>query len=54
MRVGICDENHEISFDGQERIGPSFLREEVEGGNGCDLSEQDSTTQYVPSDVYDV
>ena len=54
MRVGICDENHEISFDGQERIGPSFLREEVEGGDGCDLREQDSTTQYVPSDVYDV
>ena len=54
MRVARADENHEISFDGQRRIEPSFLREEVEGGAGCDLREQDQTTQYVPSDVYDV
>ncbi|MBX0304438.1 urea ABC transporter substrate-binding protein [Haloarcula salinisoli] len=54
MRVAVCDENHEISFTNNERIGPSFLRSEVEGGDGCNLKEQDKTTQYVPSDVYDV
>ncbi|ATW87431.1 branched-chain amino acid transport system substrate-binding protein [Halohasta litchfieldiae] len=54
MRVAHADENHEISFTNNERIGPSFLREEVEGGAGCDLREEDKTTQYVPSDVYDV
>jgi branched-chain amino acid transport system substrate-binding protein len=54
MRVGIADENHDISFTNNERIGPSFLRSEVEGGEGCDLREEDQTTQYVPSDVYDV
>jgi len=54
MRVARADENHEISFDGQRRIEPSFLREEVEGGAGCDLREEDKTTQYVPSDVYNV
>jgi len=54
MRVARADENHEISFDGQRRIEPTFLREEVEGGAGCDLTTEDKTTQYVPSDVYDV
>jgi len=54
MRVARADENHEISFTNNERIGPSFLREEVEGGDGCDLREEDKTTQYVPGDVYDV
>jgi branched-chain amino acid transport system substrate-binding protein len=54
MRVAQADGSHEISFDGQRRIGPSFLREEVEGGEGCNLPEEDQTTQYVPSDVYDV
>jgi len=54
MRVAEADEEHEISFTNNERIGPSFLRSEVEGGDGCDLREEDKTTQYVPSDVYDV
>ena len=54
MRVAVCDEEHDISFTNNERIGPSFLRSEVEGGEGCDLREEDQTTQYVPSDVYDV
>ena len=54
MRVGIADENHDISFSNNERIGPSFLRSEVEGGDGCDLREEDKTTQYGPRDVYDV
>jgi urea transport system substrate-binding protein len=54
MRVGIADENHEISFTNNERIEPSFLRSEVEGGDGCDLREEDSTTQYEPGDVYDI
>jgi branched-chain amino acid transport system substrate-binding protein len=54
MRVAHADENHEISFTNNRRIGPSFLREEVEGGAGCDLREEDKTTQYVPSDAYDV
>ena len=54
MRVGIADENHEISFTNNERIEPSFLRSEVEGGDGCDLREEDKTTQYEPGDVYDL
>jgi branched-chain amino acid transport system substrate-binding protein len=54
MRVAGADENHEITFTNNRRIGPSFLREEVEDGSGCDLREEDKTTQYVPSDVYDV
>ncbi len=54
MRVAHCDENHEISFSNEEYIEPTFLREEVEGGDGCDLREEDMTTQYEPGDVYDV
>ncbi|MFT4946216.1 MAG: urea transport system substrate-binding protein, partial [Natronomonas sp.] len=54
MRVGRCDENHEISFSNEELIEPTFLREEVEGGEGCDLREESKTTQYEPGDVYDV
>ncbi len=54
MRVAEADENHEISFTNTERIGPGFLRNEVEGGAGCDLREEDKTTQYLPGDVYDV
>ncbi|MES3516142.1 MAG: urea ABC transporter substrate-binding protein [Natronomonas sp.] len=52
MRVARADENHEISFDGERYIEPTFLREEVEGGQGCDLRTEDKTTQYVPRDVY--
>ena len=54
MRVARADENHEISFSNTERIGPTFLRNEVENGAGCDLRNEDKTTQYFPSDVYDV
>jgi branched-chain amino acid transport system substrate-binding protein len=50
MRVAHCDENHEISFDDEQLIEPSFLREEVD----CDLREESQTTQYEPGDVYDV
>jgi len=53
MRVAHCDENHEISFSNEELIEPTFLREEVEGGDGCDLREESKTTQYEPGDVYD-
>ncbi|MHC3436794.1 urea ABC transporter substrate-binding protein [Natrialbaceae archaeon A-gly3] len=52
MRVAHADENHEISFDGEEYIEPTFLREEVQGGDGCDLREESMTTQYEPEDVY--
>lgn len=54
IRVARADENHEISFEESQSIGPTFLREEVEGGQGCNLREQDKTTQYSPSDVYDI
>ncbi|CAI49093.1 ABC-type transport system periplasmic substrate-binding protein (probable substrate urea/short-chain amides) [Natronomonas pharaonis DSM 2160] len=52
MRVAHADENHDISFDAEQEIGPSFLREEVEGGDGCDLRAESKTTQYEPADVY--
>ncbi|PCR90444.1 urea ABC transporter substrate-binding protein [Natrinema ejinorense] len=54
MRVAHADENHDISFDGEQFIEPTFLREEVEGGEGCDLREESKQTQYEPGDVYDV
>ncbi len=54
MRVAHADENHEISFDNEEYIEPTFLREEVEGGDGCDLRTEDKQTQYLVGDVYDV
>ena len=52
MRVAHADGNHEISFDAEQRIEPTFLREEVEGGAGCDLREESKQTQYEPRDVY--
>ncbi|SEP70292.1 urea ABC transporter substrate-binding protein [Natrinema salaciae] len=54
MRVAHADENHDISFDAEQFIEPTFLREEVEGGAGCDLREESKQTQYKPGDVYDV
>jgi len=54
MRVAHADENHEISFDAEQFIEPTFLREEVEGGTGCNLREESKQTQYEPGDVYDV
>jgi branched-chain amino acid transport system substrate-binding protein len=54
IRVARADENHEISFEETQSIGPTFLREEVEDGAGCNLRENDRTTQYEPSDVYDI
>ncbi len=54
MRVAHADDNHEISFSNQEAIEPTFLREEVEGGAGCDLREESMNTQYEPGDVYDI
>ncbi len=54
MRVAHADENHDITFSNEEVIEPSFLREEVEGGDGCNLPEEDMTTQYEPGDVYDI
>ncbi|MFD1563118.1 urea ABC transporter substrate-binding protein [Haloarchaeobius amylolyticus] len=54
MRVAHADENHEISFDAEQFIEPTFLREEVQGGDGCDLREESKQTQYEPGDVYDV
>lgn len=52
MRVAHCDENHEISFDSVGHIEPTFLREEVEDGDGVDLREQSLQSQYEPEDVY--
>ncbi len=54
MRVAHADEDHEISFTDPEPIEPTFLREEVEDGAGCNLREDSMTTQYEPGDVYDV
>ena len=54
MRVAHADENHDITFDGERFIEPTFLREEVEGGAGCDLRTESKTTQYEPGDVYDI
>ncbi|QZA88473.1 urea ABC transporter substrate-binding protein [Salinarchaeum sp. IM2453] len=50
MRVAHCDENHDISFDAEQLIEPTFLREEI----GVDLREESLTTQYEPTDVYDI
>lgn len=50
MRVAHCDEDHEISFDDEQLIEPTFLREEI----GVDLREESLTTQYEPTDVYDI
>ena len=52
MRVAHADGNHEISFDAEQKIEPTFLREEVEDGAGCDLREESKQTQYEPRDVY--
>ncbi len=52
MRVAHADDAHEISFDAEQYIEPTFLREEVEGGDGCDLREDSMQTQYEPGDVY--
>jgi branched-chain amino acid transport system substrate-binding protein len=49
MRIGRADENHEISYlngDEGELIEPSFLQE-----IGCDLTEEEETTQYTPADL---
>ena len=43
MRVAHADENHEITFDAERTIGPSFLREV-----GCDLTSETERTQYEP------
>lgn len=47
MRVGHADENHEITFDEERRIEPSFLQDV-----GCDLPTDPEQTQYEPQDVY--
>ncbi len=54
IRVAHSDDNHEITFEETQSIGPTFLSEEVEDGAGCNLLEEDRTTQYEPSDVYDI
>ena len=54
IRIARANENHEIEFEETQSIGPTFLQEEVENGDGCNLRENDRTTQYVPSDVYDI
>ncbi|WP_459884756.1 urea ABC transporter substrate-binding protein [Halostagnicola bangensis] len=48
MRIGHSDEDHNITFDEEQYIEPSFLHEV-----GCDLTEESETTQYEPSDFYD-
>ncbi|WP_436911038.1 urea ABC transporter substrate-binding protein [Halosimplex marinum] len=51
MRVARADENHEITFldppgDAGNLVEPSFLQDV-----GCNLVEEDETTQYVPSEL---
>ncbi|MCU4973495.1 urea ABC transporter substrate-binding protein [Halobacteria archaeon AArc-m2/3/4] len=48
MRVAHADENHEITFDGEQYIEPTFLHDA-----GCDLTVESEQTQYEPSDVYE-
>ncbi|WP_226481453.1 urea ABC transporter substrate-binding protein [Natrinema amylolyticum] len=47
MRVGHADENHELTFDEEQQIEPSFLQDV-----GCDLPNDPERTQYEPQDVY--
>jgi branched-chain amino acid transport system substrate-binding protein len=49
MRVARADENHEISFVEEKLLPEKFLSETV----GCDLSQEDETTQYVPADYFE-
>ncbi|MCU4926836.1 urea ABC transporter substrate-binding protein [Halobacteria archaeon AArc-dxtr1] len=48
MRIGHADEDHEVTFDEEQYIEPSFLHEV-----GCDLTEESETTQYEPEEFYD-
>ena len=49
MRVAHADENHEITFDAERTIEPSFLHDV-----GCDLTSEAEQTQYEPADYYEV
>lgn len=49
MRVAHCDENHEITFDAERTIEPSFLHDV-----GCDLTSEAEQTQYEPGQFYEV
>ncbi|MGB9966393.1 urea ABC transporter substrate-binding protein [Halobacterium hubeiense] len=49
MRVFRCDEEHNITVEDERRIPEQFLSETV----GCDLTENEETTQYTPADYYD-
>ncbi|MFP8952274.1 urea ABC transporter substrate-binding protein [Natrialbaceae archaeon A-arb3/5] len=48
MRIGHADENHEVTFDEEQYIEPSFLHEV-----GCDLTSEPEQTQYTPEEFYD-
>lgn len=49
MRVFRCDEEHNITVEDEQRIPEQFLSETV----GCNLRENEETTQYVPADYYE-
>lgn len=49
MRVFRCDEEHNITVEDERTIPEQFLSETV----GCDLTENEETTQYTPADYYD-
>ncbi|MCG1004715.1 MULTISPECIES: urea ABC transporter substrate-binding protein [Halobacterium] len=49
MRVFRCDEEHNITVEDERKIPEQFLSETV----GCDLTENEMTTQYTPADYYD-
>ncbi|OVE83323.1 urea ABC transporter substrate-binding protein [Natronolimnobius baerhuensis] len=49
MRIGHADENHEVTFDEEQYIEPTFLHEV-----GCDLTEEAEQTQYEPEEFYDL
>lgn len=48
MRIGHADENHEVTFDEEQYIEPTFLHEV-----GCDLTSEPEQTQYTPEEFYD-
>lgn len=48
MRVAHADENHEITFDDERTIEPSFLHDV-----GCDLTSTAEQTQYEPEAFYE-
>lgn len=49
MRVAHCDENHEITFDAERTIEPTFLHDV-----GCELPSEPERTQYEPGEFYEV